>query len=56
MDNVAAASGARGARTSTGFAVSRPRPPPIPYPRPDPPRATLSELEMETVMLGGAHD
>jgi hypothetical protein len=56
MENVAAASGAQGARTSYGFAVSRPRPPPIPYPRPDPPRATLSELEMETVMLGGARD
>ena len=56
IENTAAASGAQGTRTSTGFAVSRPRPPPIPYPRPDPPRAPLSELEMETVMLGGAHD
>ena len=55
MENLAAASGAQGARTSHGFAVSRPRPPPS-VSEAGPPRATLSELEMETVMLGGARD
>ena len=46
-------SGVSGAGSVAKFG-SRPRPPPIPFPRPDPPRRVMTELEMETVMLGGA--